>query len=242
MSRLKLVEQNSGFSIKNKGNDTAEIIIYGQIGKDWTGDGISAKDIDAELKKLPSTIKNLTIRINSVGGDVFDGLTIYNRLKQHTAKKTVYVDGIAASIASVIMLAGDEVVMSTGALIMVHLPMTFAYGNRVQMDETIDTLITVEDQLITVYNKRMKNKSRGEIRKLLEANNAQGTWFSAEEAMDNGLADREAETALPIAACLVDKAKWLNQKPATLLTDKEAAKKRATEVKNKIGSFLARNK
>ena len=87
----------------NKSATKAEVVIYAGIGADFWGDGsmISAKQFDAELKKIDPTVNEIEVRINSPGGDVFDGITIYNRLKQHKAKKTVYIDGLAASIASI---------------------------------------------------------------------------------------------------------------------------------------------
>lgn len=232
---LKLVSQNSGFSILNKSSDTAELSIYGIIGQSWFEEGVTAKAIDAELKKLPDTVKNLTIRLNSVGGDVFEGLTIYNRLKQFKATKKVIVEGLAASIASIIMLAGDEITIGTGALVMIHLPSTGVRGDRRAFEETLDTLMVVEEQLITVYAKYMKGKSRKEIQKMMEDE----TWLSAEEAIKEGLAHKQLENALPIAACLLDKASlWMKKAPTNIYTDQVAARNRAKEVSSKIEGFL----
>ena len=104
------VKSGSPLRIVSKSETDAEIILYAAIGFDYWGDGsyISAKTFSDELKKLPSTTENLVVRINSPGGDVFEGIAIYNRLKQFKAKKkTVYIDGLAASIASIIALGGD---------------------------------------------------------------------------------------------------------------------------------------
>ena len=103
------------FDIKNKTAETAEIWIYEYIGADfWSGDGITAKSFQKELSEIKA--KQIDLHINSPGGDVFDGITIYNLLKQHPANVTTYIDGLAASIASVIALAGDNVYMAENAL------------------------------------------------------------------------------------------------------------------------------
>src|SRR5690606_2669129 len=139
----------------------AEIIIYAGIGQDFWGDGsmVSAKNFSDELKKISDGVKTLNIRLNSPGGDVFDGIAIYNRivdwkLKKKDRKVNVYIDGCAASIASIIALAGDDVQMGEGALYMIHLPWTFAWGNRMDLDNTINRLMDVEEQMLNIYSKK----------------------------------------------------------------------------------------
>ena len=109
----------NGFEIKCKGT-MADILIYEDIGDGWLG-GISAKTFADELKKLKN-LTQLNVRINSPGGAVFDGLAIYNTLKKHKANVTVSIDGLAASIASVIAMAGDQITMAENALMMIHDP------------------------------------------------------------------------------------------------------------------------
>ena len=137
MSLIKITESKK-FEIKAKSQTVAEIVVYGVIGQDFWGDGISAKSFSDQLNNLPKTVNQIDVRLNSGGGDVFDGVSIYNRLKQHKAKVTVYIDGLAASIASVIALAGDEVVMGEGALMMIHKPWTWAMGDSAALEEVID--------------------------------------------------------------------------------------------------------
>ena len=150
---LNLAGNRAGTPLKilNKSATEAEIVIYSQIGTDFWGEGVSAKSFSEEMKKLSDTVSTINVRINSPGGDVFDGITIYNRLKQHKAKKIVHIDGLAASIASIIALAGDEVHMGEGALYMVHLPWTWAVGNRSDLDNTVNRLMDVEEQMLVIY-------------------------------------------------------------------------------------------
>ena len=167
----------------------AEIIIYDEIGY-W---GITAKDFLDDLKAL-GPVAEITVRINSPGGMVFDGLAIHNALKRHAAKVTVYVDGIAASIASVIVMAGDTVVMPENALMMIHDPMGFAVGNAETMKEMAEILDKIKASLVSAY----RNKTGLEDEKIAELMAAE-TWLSAAEAVEMGFADA-IEAPMEIAA------------------------------------------
>ena len=206
------------FSIRaGKDKKSAEIVLYGSIGESWFGDSITAKQFSDEMKNLDPNVEEINVRINSPGGDCFDGITIYNRLKQHKAKIIVHIDGLAASIASIIALAGDEVIMGEGALYMVHLPWTFAMGNRMELDSTINSLMDVEEQMISIYSRKSK-LSRSEVKKLLEAE----TWMDASEAIDKGFVDKKADEALPIAASAFDQ-KWIRKGPKSGFKSEQAA-------------------
>lgn len=236
--KISSIRQTSGFHVACKAEDkSAEIHIYGAIGEpSWFDpDVVSQKAVSDELDKLPKDLKNLTIRLNSVGGDVFQGIGIYNRLKQFKAHKTVIVEGIAASIASIIMCCGDTIKIGTGAMVMVHLPMGGKYGNRVEQEKFFDILLTVEEQLLDIYKKRMKNTSRNEIRKALEDE----TWYGADEAIEAGLCDKKLEDTVAIAACLVANAKF-KKVPNNIYTDQVSARKRADELVNKFQGYTAR--
>jgi len=228
----------SPLKILNKSATEAEIVIYAGIGQDWWGDGsmISAKQFSDELKKIPDTVNTINVRINSPGGDVFDGVAIYNRLKQHKAKKVVYIDGLAASIASIIALAGDEIKMGDGALFMVHLPWTFAMGDRMDLDNTINRLMDIEEQMLGIYSKK-SGLERSEVRALLEAE----TWLSADEAIEKGFVHSKVEETMPIAASAIN-AKWIAKKPSKYFSEAEAAKNQINELKNKVQERLARKK
>ena len=101
--------------INNKGKNSAEILIYDTIGAGWLG-GISAQDFAKDLKALGDSLETITVRINSDGGSVFDGIAIYNTLVSHKARITVKIDGLAASIASIIAMAGDTVMIASNEL------------------------------------------------------------------------------------------------------------------------------
>lgn len=99
-------------------NDTTEITIYGDIGESWWNESVSANDVKNALEQVESD--TITIRLNSPGGDAFDGIAIYNQLKNHKAKVIVNVEGLAASAASIIAMAADELIMNTGSMMMIH--------------------------------------------------------------------------------------------------------------------------
>jgi ATP-dependent Clp protease protease subunit len=218
------------FSIKAKSDTSAEIIFYGTVGGDWFDEGITAKAFSEELKKLSSSVKNLSIRINSPGGSVFEGITIYNRLKQHKSKKTVYIDGLAASIASVIALAGDEIIMGDGAMYMIHLPWTIAMGDRREMENVADLLAGIEEQMIGIYAKA-SGLDRMEVKKMMEDE----TWMDAQAAIDFGFVTKMADESLPIAASVM-KSKWFRHAPANYKSDTKVIAAGIEELKKKIGA------
>jgi ATP-dependent Clp endopeptidase proteolytic subunit ClpP len=223
------------FEIRSQSETKAEIAIYGAIGGGFFEEGIDAKTVLEEIKKLPKTVNEITVRINSPGGDVFQGIAIYNVLKQHKAKKKVYIDGLAASIASVIMLAGDEVIIGEGALVMVHLPWTWAAGNRNDLENSINRLMDVEEQMVSIYTKKT-GLSRAEIKALLEKE----TWMDSEQAIDQGFVDSKVEDTVPIAASIVEKAPWIVKKPKLRNTEDNKVRSEIDNLKTKINSALAR--
>ena len=127
--------------------------------------------------------EEITVRINSPGGDVFDGFAIYNLLAQHPAKIHVKVDGWAASAASVIAMAGDTREVAANALMMIHNPWTLSVGDSAGMRKTADLLDQIKDSIITTY-KAHSSLDEAEIAALMDAE----TWFDAQGAMDAGLA------------------------------------------------------
>jgi ATP-dependent protease ClpP protease subunit len=165
-----------------RGQKSAEVLIYDPIGADWLGNGVTAKGFRDDLAAM-GDVEDITVRINSPGGEVFDGLSIYNTLKEHPAKVTVHVDGLAASIASVIAMAGDRIVMGEGAMFMVHSPWTVAMGNADNMRATADMLDKVEVGLVDAYVSRT-----GKTRDVVEAWMSGETWFTTREAIAAGLA------------------------------------------------------
>ena len=172
--------------IQNKGNKTAEVLIYDTIGAGWMG-GISAQDFAKELKAL-GTLDTINVRINSEGGSVFDGIAIYNTLLSNKATITVDIDGLAASIASIIAMAGDTIRMANNALFMIHDPWTFAMGSADELREQADLLDKVRDQLVTTYVSRSSIDAEK-----VSALMADETWMSSQEALDHGLIDEITE-------------------------------------------------
>ena len=175
----------AGIKLRNKANATAEMLIYEDVGAGFFTSGITAQGFLQELRAL-GDVKTLDVRINSNGGSVFDGIAIYNALRQHPAVKNVYVDGIAASIASVIAMAGDTINMGEGAWMMIHDPSGLAMGTADQMRETADLLDGVKNQLIDIYTRRT-GMTADEISALMSAE----TWMDAQAAIDAKFADNE---------------------------------------------------
>lgn len=222
--------------IRSESATKAEIVLYTGIGQDYWGDGsmVSSKQFSDELKALPKTVNELTVRINSPGGDVFDGIAIYNRLKQFDGTVNVIIDGLAASIASIIALAGETITIGEGALYMVHLPWTFAYGNRMELDNVVNRLMDVEEQMLGIYAKR-SGLDRSEIKALLEAE----TWMDADQAIEKGFVDSKVEESMPIAASAI-KSPWISKRPENYYSETKAVDSAKAELQKKISGVLAR--
>ncbi len=182
-----------GYRMVARGADRAEIYLYGTVGSDWFGDGVTAKQFSDDLKALGS-VKNIDLRINSDGGDVFQGKTIYSLLVDHPARITVRVDGLAASIASLIAMAGDEIIISEGGFVMIHNAWTFTMGDAAQLRQTADLLDTVSGTILDTYVARTKG-NRAAIKRMMDDE----TWMTGAEAVANGFADKVAEN-LKVAA------------------------------------------
>lgn len=183
------------WNFKNKDKDTGELMLYGDISNSsWWGDEVTPKDFKKDLDAL-GAIKNLNIYINSGGGDVFAGTSIYNMLKRHNAFKTVYIDGLAASIASVIAMAGDKVVMPKNAMMMIHRAWTGLYGNANEFKKMAETLEQVDTSISTSY----ENKTGLEVEEIKELMDKE-TWFTAEEAVAKKFADEIEEEKLLAAS------------------------------------------
>ncbi len=169
----------SWFEIRNATDDTAELLIYDEIGG-WCG--WYADEFVEQLATI--TAPNLTVRINSPGGSVFEGIAIANALRSHPATVTTQVDGIAASIASVIALAGDRLVMMPNSQLMIHDASGFCMGDAADMAQMATLLEQQSDNLADVYAARAGG-TREEWRARMQAE----TWYLAAEAVEAGLAD-----------------------------------------------------
>ena len=178
------------YTIQAKTADTAEISIYDEIG----GWGISAQQFAKDFKALGNNLKQINLHIHSPGGDVFDGIAIYNLLKNHPANKTVTIDGLAASMASVIAMAGTEIIMPENAMMMIHKPWGVQGGDADDMRKYADLLDKVEDTLIPAYAAKT-GKSAEELAEMLAAE----TWLNGKECVEHGFADKLAEPVKAMA-------------------------------------------
>ena len=176
-------------------HEPAVLQIFDQIGSDWFGgSGISAKAFSDALQSVgPGP---LVVEINSPGGNVWDGLAIYNMLRGRQAPVTTRVVGIAASIASIIALAGDTVEIADAALIMIHDPSGMVAGSSEDMRKMADALDQHAEVLAGIYRKKT-GRSIESIRAAMKSE----TWFTADEAIQYGLANRHTDEQMSIAAC-----------------------------------------
>ncbi len=162
---------------------TAEIFLYDVIDAGYFG-GISAKGFAKQLREL-GEVDEITLRINSPGGFITEAMAIHNLLEQHKAKKTVYVDGIAASAASFIMLVGDTIIVPKNAFVMIHNGSNLVWGDRRAMRKEADVLQKMDGTIAAMYAAR-GNKSIEEFAAMMD----EETWFTGDEAKAVGLADR----------------------------------------------------
>jgi ATP-dependent Clp protease protease subunit len=177
----------------NRGARRGEIWLYDQVGEGWFG-GMSAKTFAEQLTAL-GQVDQIDLHINSPGGSAFDGLAMYNTLQRHPARIVVDVDGIAASIASVIAMAGDEIRMASNAMMMIHDPMAGVMGAAEDMRKMAELLDTMKGNLVDTYCKRTGCGTQ-EIAEMMSAE----TWMSSTDALANGFADQITDEQR-VAAC-----------------------------------------
>ena len=168
--------------IQNEYTSETELLFNGPISEDtWWGDEVTPALFRDELSKVSG---NLTVWLNSPGGDVFAASQIYSMLKSHKGKVTVKIDGIAASAASVVAMAGDETLIAPTALMMIHDPNTCAMGNKADMEKAIILLDEVKESIINAYETK-SHLSRNKIAKLM----SDETWLNAKKAHEMGFVD-----------------------------------------------------
>lgn len=164
------------YTLKNQADQPPELLIYDVIG-DWAG--LSARQLVSNLKDIDAD--EITVRINSPGGSVFDGIAIYNALRYHKAHINVRIEGLAASIASVIAMAGDTVHMAANALLMIHNPFSWVGGDAEELRKMADML----DKTTEVIAQTYANSSGLEVTEVINLMNEE-TWFTATEAEGHG--------------------------------------------------------
>ena len=183
------------WEFKGLAGKKGELYLYGEISDaSWFGDEVTPAQFQKDLGKL-GDIESLDVYVNSPGGDVFAGITIYNVLKRHPAHKTVHVDGIAASSASIVTMAGDKIIMPKAATLMIHNAWALAAGNKEKMRALADELERLDGQLADIYAGRT-----GKDAKTISAWMDAERWMSGAEALADGFCD-EVEENKQIAAC-----------------------------------------
>lgn len=184
----------AGYRFKAKATDqSAEVQIYEDVGEGWFG-GITAKDFSTDLKAA-GKVKTIDVRIASYGGDVNDGLAIYRMLAEHDARVVVHIDGVAASIASIIAMAGDEIVIAEAGSVMIHEGWTITAGHASDLRAVADNLEKTTIQLAEIYASRTR-QPLAQVQKWM----ADTTWFYGQEAVDAGFAQSMAENVKAAAS------------------------------------------
>jgi len=188
------------YNIQNKASDVADVYIFDEIGTY----GVTAQEFINDIKGLKDTPINL--RINSLGGDVFDGMAMYNVIKRREAKTTVYIEGIAASIATIIALGADEVVMAENSLFMIHNAWGGTMGEAKDMRKTAETLDKISSELTDIYRKKT-GLSNDVLAEMMD----EETWLNAQEAYDLRFVDTISDSIKVAAKYDVSKFKNITQ-------------------------------
>lgn len=180
---------------RNASNSSAELFIYGVIGQDFWGDGVTANDFRKELRAL-GNVKTIDLRINSDGGVVTEARAIYALLLDHSATINVHIDGVAASAASFIAMVGDTITINEGAFFMIHNARVTTRGTSADLRKVADTMDIVNEAMIDTYAART-GTDRAEIKTMMDAE----TWLNASQAVEMGFADKLSANKEKVAAC-----------------------------------------
>lgn len=201
------------FAAAKTNDNQLELLVYDSIGESWFGGGVTAEAVKQKLNEA-GDVSKITVRINSPGGDVFEASAIYSVLSQHKAKVECYVDGLAASAAFTIAMAGDEIHISESAMMMCHNALGMCFGNGNEMREMAGLLDKVSGVMRDIYSAKSGMKA-DEVQSLMDAE----TWMTAAEAVEYGFADdvvkrdpTDDEEAKALAASY-DLSKFKNSKP-----------------------------
>lgn len=193
-----MTKEQTFFNVIELPNNEARIDIYGEVvPDDWR-----ASDVDTSAVSFRNAIKDLgevdtlNVHINSPGGSVYDGVAIFNMLRQHKASVTVHIDGLAASIASVIAMSGDKVVMPSNSMMMIHNAMSVSVGNANDMRKMADDLEKINESVINSYIAKNPELDRDYLKALMDDE----TWLTASEAYELGLVDVIDEPVAAVAS------------------------------------------
>jgi len=187
------MNNNTWYNMATKTDTEAEVSIYGPIG----GFDINAKDFAEDLKGIDAD--TIHLRVDSPGGSVIDGISIFNALQRHPAKVVTHIDSLAASMGSVVAMAGDEVRMANNALLMIHEPWTVAMGNADELRKNADTLEKMSGNILQAYSRSQYTPEQ--VADLMKSE----TWMTAQDALDAGFIDY-IDDGLKAVACIVDAA------------------------------------
>lgn len=183
------------WQVKNEVNGNSEILLYGPIAgeRSWWCDEVTSRSFAEDLERLNG--KDVTVRINSGGGDVFAAHAIHNQLIAYKGKVTVVIDGLAASAATIIAVAGDRIIMPSNALFMIHNPaigLSDYYGAE-ELAQAVNALNAIKDSIVAAYRKRCK-VSAEEIAAMMDAE----TWMGAAECLEKGFVDEINGSVTPV--------------------------------------------
>lgn len=197
---MKLKLNNGSIEVKNQTDTAADLYFYGDIvSESWQSDWYNEDKCPQDVADLLNSVEKnatLNIYINSGGGDAFGGIAIYNLLKRHKGQKIVHVDALAASVASVIAMAGDRIIIPKTAQIMVHKPWGYQIGNADEMRKAADALDACQESIMAAY---MEKAAEGVDRETIEAMVNAEKWLTGERAAQ--YFDIEVEDSVEIAAC-----------------------------------------
>lgn len=199
------------WKFKNLLSGTAELLLYGEIASEhsWWDDGgsVYADEFAQELQDL-GNVSQITVRINSVGGDVFAAIAIYTQLKMHSARVVCVVDGLAASAATLVLMAADEIQMPDGAIIMIHDPMAVLMGtyNADDLASQVATLETIKQSIISIYAGRT-GMGEDDLSEMM----AGETWMMADEAIENGFADIKIDEDIETEINMKERKLYMNK-------------------------------
>lgn len=231
--------KNVPYEYTNESKDGKHILtLSGVIRKRyWDED----KSIDAELvsDSLDGVTDDIVIYLNSTGGDVFQGIEIYNYLKNHSSHITVEVTGTAASAATFIVAGADEAIMNTGTSFMIHEASSFAWGNKADLKKTLNALETIDDSIISIYTEKT-GQSNEQLTDWME----EEKWFTAEEAVEYGFANSVKENKKDVTN-QIDIAAMINQSVAQAMEQfsaKATSKKDSVEKPNEIKNEKSKQK
>ena len=219
--------KQSWYSINAKQTDEfVDVYLYDEVGSY----GISAKDFVNDIKLLKG--KDIYLHINCVGGEVFDGMAIYNTLKKYKGKVIAYVEGIAASMGSIIPLAADEIIMSENSLYMIHNAWGGAMGEAKDMRKTATLLDKLSSEIANIYSKKT-NLPLSQIEEMMD----EETWFNSEEALQYGFIDRISDAVMVAAKYDITKFKNKTQKEiVNQLNNNKKSKTMTEELKSWFGA------